>query len=81
MVEVLYNLIDALDLYARYEEGNSEFIYFVPPNDNYKSRQIVLGANIYPIPYIEIRPEYRIYDREFAESYSAQWTVQLHVYF
>jgi len=80
-VEILYNFLDALAFSARYGKASTDLIFDDSYTENYKSQQIVFGANIYPLPYIEIRPEYRIFDREFAKSYSAQWVVQLHIYY
>ncbi len=51
------------------------------------TRQFVLGAQIFPIPYIELRPEYRlIRARESLSGSSSeyilgQYTLQLHTYF
>ena len=43
-------------------------------------RQYVLGMQIMPLPNIEIRPEYRIFDTELP-GYIGRWGAQLHIYY
>jgi hypothetical protein len=47
----------------------------------WKTNQYLIGLRIIPLPFIELRPEYRIYDREWAEGYQAQYAVQLHIFY
>jgi hypothetical protein len=78
--ELYYQLFDFLTIYTRYEKANTKFVY----DDNqpeYKTTQYVFGGNFYPFGFMEIRPEYRIYDRELFESYQSQWAVQVHLYY
>jgi hypothetical protein len=81
MIELLYHVFEPLDLSIRYEKATSEYFYPNVESKAYDTEQYVIGANIYLLPFIELRPEYRIYDRANADSYSAQWTFQLHIYY
>ena len=51
-------------------------------NNSYQSviKQMVFGAQVFPLPNIEIRPEYRIYDTS-APGYISRWGAQLHLYY
>jgi hypothetical protein len=41
---------------------------------------IILGAQLFPVPYVEIRPEYRIWDT-VNPGYTSRWNVQLHIFY
>jgi hypothetical protein len=48
------------------------------------SQAFTLGAEFFPLPYIEIRPEYRLYQSQpfYGQgTYTGQWTGQLHVFY
>jgi hypothetical protein len=45
------------------------------------TNQYVFGAHINILPFIDLLPEYRIYDREHVDGYSAQWAFQIHVFY
>jgi len=49
--------------------------------DKFESNQYVFGSHIYLLPYIDLLPEYRIYDRGEVSGYSSQWTFQIHVFY
>jgi hypothetical protein len=78
--ELYYQLFDFLTIYGRYEKANTKFVYDTNQPE-YKTTQYVFGGNFYPFGFMEIRPEYRIYDRELFESYQTQWAVQVHLYY
>ncbi len=40
----------------------------------------ILGAQIFLLPYVELRPEYRILDT-WKEGYSSRWNFQLHIFY
>jgi len=84
-IGIYYPLLNALALTARYESASTDD-YSLPESNNqdftnYQTNAIVLGANIYPLPNIEIKPEFRILDRKDFESHAQQWTLQLHLYY
>lgn len=41
---------------------------------------IILGAQMFPIPYVELRPEYRIWDT-ILPGYTSRWNLQLHIFY
>lgn len=40
----------------------------------------IIGAQIFLLPYVELRPEYRIIDT-WKEGYSSRWNFQLHIFY
>ncbi len=76
-----YVLTEAILLEARAERGFTQQMNAGEDASQYYASQYVLAAQIYLLPFIEIRPEYRIYDRDIASSYQSRWTVQLHLYY
>ena len=85
ILEANYQMLDALILFGRFETSSTDD-YSVPDiagstnYTNYKTYSYVIGANIYLLPNVELRPEYRILDRKKFQSYAAQWAVQFHLY-
>ncbi len=80
-VELLYQVLPSIMLSARLEHAVTDEMSDPAKNIEYSARQYVFGANIYPLPMMELRPEYRVFDRANALSYAAQWAVQLHLYY
>ena len=69
-----YELLDGLSLTARYEESRR-----TPLADRTDVlKQYVVGAQIFVVPFVELRPEYRWTDTPSVTI--AQWTGQLHVF-
>lgn len=81
LVELAYQLIEPIAISGRIEMADTDLLYNSNDKENYRSWQYVIGSNIYFLPYLELRPEYRIYDREHVSGYSSQWTMQLHLYY
>lgn len=50
-------------------------------NHPFYANQFVFGAHINPLPFFDFLPEYRIYNSEQISGYSAEWTLQLHVFY
>lgn len=73
-----YKLTEYLYLEGRYEKATTEVL---ANNSDYSIEQYVLGGRLFPLPFIEIRPEYRIYDTERYDEYAAQWAVQFHLFY
>lgn len=87
LVELTYQLFkdidiglpfDAAYIYGRYERGNTEFL---ADKSSYQASQYVLGAKIFPLPYIGVIPEYRIYDRDHVDGHFAAWALQVHLFY
>jgi len=79
--ELSYKLTEGLVMSVRYETASTADVSDPKDIMNYSAEQYVIGLSINPLPYIEIRPEYRIYDRSNFESYAAQWAAQLHIFY
>lgn len=80
-IEFLYHLYESADINFRYEKASSNYSFNTPNITQYQTNQYVFGMNLYILPFIEIRPEFRIYDRQFVEGYHSQWTFQIHFYY
>jgi hypothetical protein len=76
-----YQIEQWLSVNWRYDFGQTEY----PGEDLYHAQDMVLGAEIFPAPYIEIRPEYRFFQRnQFNQSngsFLGEYTVQLHLFY
>ncbi len=88
--EVLYQVQDALMLYLRGETGTTQISFTdqegAPVAIEDSRTQVVLGAQVFLLPYLEIRPEYRLVDvdkepRTVAQFRSTRWHVQAHLFF
>lgn len=85
-IGLTYQIITPILISARYEHAitkdwSQSDDKLGTPYTEYNTKQIVLGACIYPIPFVEIRPEFRIYDRKAYESYAQQWAIGFHLYY
>lgn len=78
LVELNYQLMEPLNLFVRYEGAKTEYI---DPAADYEANQYVFGAHIFPLPFIDVLPEYRIYDRGDVNGTSAQWALQVHIFY
>lgn len=76
-----YQLRSWLSAHWRYEWGQTELY---PGVDLSHANAFILGAEFFPFPFVEIRPEYRYFERNpFSEAreHSGQYTVQLHLFY
>lgn len=73
-LEAMYQVMEPLLLCARAETGTST----IGAKEEY-TKQLVLGAQVFLLPYIELRPEYRIMDTDNFRS--NRWAAQLHVFY
>jgi hypothetical protein len=80
MLEVDYQLMEPIILYARAERGTTRQ-RLISENLYYLVNQYVFGGQINLLPFIVLLPEYRIYDREAAPDYQGQWAFQVHLFF
>lgn len=76
--ELTYHLMESVLPYVRAERHISREKIEPAP---YYSTQFVIGAHIYLLPFIDILPEYRIFDREHIDGYSASWAFQIHIWY
>lgn len=78
LVELNYQLMQPLNVFVRYEGAKTEYLN---TETDFEANQYVLGAHIFVLPFIDILPEYRIYDRGDVDGTSAQWAIQLHIFY
>ncbi len=64
--------------FVRYEYGTTQTNPRALPSALY-SRQVSFGTQFFPLPFVEIRPEYRLTTTEVYDA--KRWTVQLHLFF
>lgn len=70
-----YDIVEAFALTARYEEARHGY----EGGGSGSTKQYVLGAQIFVLPSLELRPEYRW--RDTPTSRIAQWGGQVHLFF
>lgn len=78
LVELTYQLMEPLNVFVRYEGASTDY---VAQDIKYEANQYVFGAHIFPLPFIDLLPEYRIYDRGDVKGTSAQWALQVHIFY
>ena len=78
LAEVTYAVTDAVLPFIRAERGQTKY-----KNENHPfyTNQFVFGAHINILPYIDLLPEYRIYNSEQVPGYNAEWTFQVHIFY
>lgn len=76
--ELSYQPVTGLLPFVRYDRGRTRIAV---PNDvtELAFQQISVGAQIFLLPYVELRPEYRWTDTDAYTS--TRWTVQLHIFY
>lgn len=72
--ELMLHLAEPVYLYARAEHGET-----ATGSNSLRQEQYLIGAQIFVLPFVELRPEYRIIDLPLYRL--NRWTVQLHVFY
>ncbi|MCX7937728.1 MAG: hypothetical protein N2971_08525 [Chlorobi bacterium] len=72
--ELMLHIAEPVYLYARAEQGET-----VTAGTSLRQQQYLLGAQVFVLPFVELRPEYRIIDLPLYRL--NRWTVQLHVFY
>jgi hypothetical protein len=77
-----YKLVDWLSLDWRYEFGQTEH----KDANIWHADAFIFGLEFFPMPYVELRPEYRYFHRDpflqtSPSTYTAQYTLQLHLFY
>lgn len=62
--------------FVRYETSTTQ----QHQNDKQSVKSSVIGAHIFVVPYVELRPEYRIWDTAKPGT-TTRWNLQLHVFY
>jgi hypothetical protein len=76
--EFTYNLTESFLPYLRFER---QLTREVTEKNPYYTNQVVLGAHVYVLPYVDLLPEWRIVDKEHIEGYHSSFAVQLHLWY
>ena len=77
MAELGWQVWSPLIVYARYEVGRTTQ---ARSTTSATVRSMVFGAQAFVLPYVEVRPEYRIWDTELPGA-TGRWNVQLHIFY
>jgi len=77
MVELTYRVITPLQITVRGERGKT-FANIGGQDIKTYTNQALIGTQIFMLPYIELRPEYRIVDTERFRS--TRYAIQLHIF-
>lgn len=77
MLELMWRLAEPVLPYVRWESGTTRQV--ARPGDQVVHASIV-GAQVFVMPYVELRPEYRIWDTDLPGS-TTRWNVQLHIFY
>lgn len=77
MAEILYEAATWCFPYIRAERYYTDQ---VKATGTYLSNAATIGAQIFVVPYVELRPEYRVWDT-WMEGYTSRWNVQLHFFY
>lgn len=73
-VELMVQLAEPVYIYARAEQGET-----ITNGVSLRQEQYLLGMQVFLLPFVELRPEYRIVDLPLYRL--NRWTVQLHVFY
>jgi hypothetical protein len=76
-----YELFDWLSAHWRYDWGQTEYY---PGVELGYAQAFLFGLEFYPLPYVELRPEYRSAQKNVFYgngTYTAQYTIQLHLFY
>lgn len=85
LIELDYQIMDAINVFVRAERATTTQPQF-DENNQYLDKvtaanQFVIGTHIFPFPFIDILPEYRIYRSEEFLGTQSGFAVQLHVFY
>ncbi len=72
--ELMLHVAEPVYVYARAERGET-----IANGTSLRQEQYLLGAQIFVLPFIELRPEYRIVDLPLYRL--NRWTVQVHMFY
>lgn len=79
-IELAYSILEPLLVYGRIEKAITDDSQLMD-GLSYATNQAVIGFQIFPLPFIEFRPEYRMFDREWVPGYQTQYALQFHAFF
>ena len=76
--EFTYQITESFLPYLRAER---QMTREVTEKDPYYTNQLILGAHIYLLPYIDLLPEWRIVDKEHVSGYHSSIAFQMHIWY
>lgn len=76
--ELTYRPFAWLYPYLRYEQGRTQIFDGSNVRNSY-ANNFTVGVQWFPLPYIELRPEWRFYDNE--RFTSTRWNMQVHFFY
>jgi hypothetical protein len=76
--ELTYRPFAWLYPYLRYEQGRTQIFDGSNVRNTY-ANNFTVGVQWFPLPYIELRPEWRFYDTE--RFTSTRWNMQVHFFY
>ncbi len=81
LIQASVEVIDGLSFVARYEEAKTNTAERSDggPESHSIAKQWVAGFQVFVLPFVELRPEYRWYDDQYIRL--AQYTAQLHIFY
>lgn len=77
MAEVGWQVSSSFIPYVRIEHGTTKQSALPSPSELTSG---IIGAQFFPLPFVEIRPEYRMLDTYY-DGISTRWNVQLHLFY
>jgi len=85
LVELNYQVLEPWNVFVRCERATTKTNDW-DKDQNYihpfaAANQFVIGSHIFPLPYIDLLPEYRIYRSEEFPGTQQSFAVQLHVFY
>lgn len=77
MSELLWQLWSPVLAYVRYETGTT---MLAKNAQNATVNSLIFGSQLFVLPFVELRPEYRVQDT-YLDGYSSRWNLQLHIFY
>ena len=78
-LELTYRPFAWLYPYVRYEQGRTQNPASGGAFSAAYANNLTVGAQWFPLPYLELRPEWRFYDTE--RNTSTRWNLQVHLFY
>jgi hypothetical protein len=77
MTELGWQITPPLIAYIRYERGSTKQKAL---ESDAQMNSVIIGAQVFVMPFVELRPEYRLLDT-FLDGVATRWNLQLHIFY